>query len=174
MTMRLPQLLLLFHVRSCCTPPPPSAPPALLSADTPLVVAANLLPCGIGGGTCQQVFQEWGGGGGLAVSGRGCSERTRLRQGVSQPLEFAGMMEVPCWAFMPRLKDSDSAEYTQGQRGSQSHFPFHTHRGTACSHCNTAGTVLIEKKKDQAGERKSLWFTSHLFVVLRNRFEMRG
>ncbi len=36
----------------------------------------------------------------------------------------AGRIEVPCWAFMPRLMGPDSAEYTEGQQGSTLSFLF--------------------------------------------------
>lgn len=52
-----------------------------------------------------------------AVKGRGCESEFL-------GLWTAGMMEVPCWAFMPRLMGPDSAEYTEGQQGSTLTFLF--------------------------------------------------
>lgn len=47
------------------------------------------------------------------MKGRGCES------------EFLGLwIEVPRWAFMPRLMGPDSAEYKEGQQGSTLNFLF--------------------------------------------------
>lgn len=98
------------------------------------------------------------------LSGRGCSERTRLGEGVSQPLEGRDdggtMLGIHAKAYGTQTQLN-----THGDNGGATlTFPFHTHCGAARSHCSTAGDPHGFDLKHELSERNSLWFTSHLFI----------
>lgn len=74
-----------------------------------------------------------GAGGGGILSFCECQGETERGQGTVKgrdcESEFLGLwtpgiVEVPCWAFMPRLMGPDSVEYTEGQQGSTLTFLF--------------------------------------------------
>lgn len=145
MTMWLSQLLF-FQIQSCCPPPP--VPPVLSFSRMHLLAAA------------------WGesNGGGARVMGA----REKESKGWFSWWWTVGTIVVPRWAFMLRLKGRDSAEYTEGRRGSTLTFLFT--QSTAL----WAGADQDQHSKDASVRRESEWMKNgcalhhavYIFLVL--------